>query len=150
MLQASPMDQIRLAPHRWRELSMPEPAVGSASPALQSLLQQRLPSIEQIQIVLLLRGDQSRSWPATEVASELKMAQESTSMRLFLLASSGLLLFEPSGVPRYRYTAADGEVEALLGELAELYDSDRAAVAALVDAPADPLRSFSDAFKFKK
>ena len=124
--------------------------MGLASPALQSLLQQRLPSIEQIEIVLLLRGDQSRSWPATEVASELKMPQESAAMRLFLLASGGLLMFEPSGVPRYRYTATDAEVESLLGELADLYESDRASVASLVGAPADPLRSFSDAFKFKK
>lgn len=124
--------------------------MGRISESLQSLLQQRLPSIEQVEIVLLLRGDQARSWPANEVAAELKMPPESAAMRLFLLASSGLLSFEASGVPRYRYAPGDAEVESLLSELAVIYGEDRQAVAAIVGAPADPLRSFADAFKFKK
>jgi len=78
------------------------------------------------------------------------MPPESAAMRLFLLASSGLLSFEPSGVPRYRYAETDAEVELLLVELAEVYGRDRQAVAAIIGAPADPLRSFADAFKLKK
>ncbi len=124
--------------------------MGRISESLQSLLQQRLPSLEQIEIVLLLRGDQARSWSANEVATELKMPSESAAMRLFLLASSGLLSFEPSGVPRYRYAGGDEEVDALVTELAQIYGEDRQVVAAVVGAPPDPLRSFADAFKFKK
>lgn len=78
------------------------------------------------------------------------MPPESAAMRLFLLASSGLLSFEPSGVPRYRYAGGEAEVDVLLNELAEAYGEDREAVAAVVGAPPDPLRSFADAFKFKK
>jgi hypothetical protein len=124
--------------------------VGSVSESLQTFLQQRLATIEQIEIVLLLRSDSARSWSATEVATELRMPPESAAMRLFLLASSGMILFEPSGVPRYRSAAADAETEALLGELAEMYASDRNAVAAAIGAPPDPIRSFADAFKLKK
>ena len=118
------------------------------SESLQQFLQQRLPSIEQIDIVLLLRGDRSRAWAAPEVAQELRMPPESAAMRLFLLASSGVLSFEAAGgAPRYRYTGAD---EALIDELAEAYETDRSSVAAAVGAPPDPIRSFADAFKFKK
>ena len=78
------------------------------------------------------------------------MPPESAAMRLFLLASSGLLSFEPSGVPRYRYAAGDAETEVIVTELAVVYGEDRQAVAAIVGAPPDPLRSFADAFKFKK
>jgi hypothetical protein len=123
----------------------------AVSEPLKLFLQQRLASIEQIEIVLLLRVDRARSWSAPEVASELRMPPESAAMRLFLLASSGMLLFEPSGVPRYRYAGGgDAETDALVGELAEVYSDDKNAVALLVGAPVDPLQSFADAFKFKK
>jgi hypothetical protein len=124
--------------------------VGQLSQELQTLLQERLPSIEQIEIVLLLRADQQRSWSATDVATELKMPPESAAMRLFLLASSGMLSFEPSGVPRYRYAASDARTDALLAELAAMFEADRQAVASVVGAPVDPLRSFADAFRLKK
>jgi hypothetical protein len=119
------------------------------SQPLQSFLQQRLASIEQIEIVLLLHGDRARSWSAPEVAAELRMPPESAAMRLFLLASGGMLLFEATGVPRYRY-GGDAETDALVGELAEVYPVNKSAVAALIGAPVDPLQSFADAFKFKK
>jgi hypothetical protein len=124
--------------------------VGHISEDLRALLQQRLTSIDQIEIVLLLRGAQDRSWAATEVANELKMPPEAAAMRLFLLASSGVLSLEASGIPRYRYSAGDAALETLLIELATEYAENRQGVAALVGVPADPLRSFSDAFKFRK
>lgn len=118
------------------------------SEPLQNLLQQRLPSIEQIEIVLLLRRDRTKAWSAPEVAEELRMPQEAAAMRLFLLASSGVLSFEAAGgAPRYRYAGAD---EALVDELAEAYESDRNSVAGAIGAPPDPIRSFADAFKLKK
>lgn len=121
------------------------------SDPLQAFLQQRLASIEQIEIVLLLMGDASRAWTAPEVASALGMPPEAAAMRLFLLASSGLIAFEAAGVPRYRYVASDADTDALLRELAEVYAENRPAVAAVVGAPPpDPIRSFADAFKVKK
>lgn len=124
--------------------------MGSVSESLQTFLQQRLATIEQIEIVLLLRSDPARSWSATDVATELRMPPESAAMRLFLLASSGMILFEPSGVPRYRYAATDADTETLLAELAEIYANDGGAVRVAIGAPPDPIRSFADAFKLKK
>lgn len=121
------------------------------SERLRTFLQQRLTSLDQIDVVLLLRGDPGRSWTAPEVAHALAMPPEPAAMRLFLIASAGLIVFEASGVPRYRYAPPDAETDALLGELAEIHATDRNAIAALVDtSPRDPLRSFADAFKLKK
>jgi hypothetical protein len=120
------------------------------SAALRNFLQQRLTSIDQIEIVLLLMRDPARVWTAPEVAAAVGTPQESAAMRLFLLASGGLIVFEPASMPKYRYARGNAEADARLAELAELYESDRAAVAALVGAPPDPLRSFADAFKLKK
>jgi len=121
------------------------------STALRDLLQQRLPTLEQVQIVLLLRRDPSRSWTAPDVAAELGSAPEAAAMRLFLLASSGLIVFEPAGLPRYRYQALDSGLDSLLDELANACEHDPGAVAALVGTPSpDPIRSFADAFRLRR
>jgi hypothetical protein len=119
---------------------------------LRDFLKGRLTSADQIEIVLLLLGDPSRAWTAPEVARALKMAPESTAMRLFLLASAGVILFEASGVPRYRYAPPDETTDRLLREMASAYSSDRAEVLQAIGATAeaDPIQSFADAFKLKK
>ena len=122
----------------------------TASAGLRDFLQQRLTSIDQIEIVLLLRRDSARAWTAPEVAAAVGTPQESAAMRLFLLASGGLIVFEPAGMPKYRYASGNAGADAMLSELAELYESDRDAVGALVGVPPDPLRSFANAFKLKK
>ena len=120
------------------------------SEPLQRLLLERLPSLEQIAIVLLLREDRARAWSAPEVSSSLGTPPESTAMRLFLLASNGIVVFEGGGIPRYRY-GADTTLEPLFDELAGAYAERREVLVSLVGgAPADPLRSFADAFKLKK
>ena len=133
------------------ELHARPPVAFSISDNLRNFLAQRLSTVEQIEIVLLLMRDPSRAWTAMEVAESLGTAPESAAMRLFLLASGGLLLFEPAGVPRYRYAPQSGETGTLLADLAALYPENRDAFAAqLGGATADPIRSFADAFKLKK
>lgn len=121
------------------------------SEELREFLQQRLPSVEQIEIVLLLRSSPERSWTAPEVAARVGTPPESAAMRLFLLASSGLIVFEAAGLPRYRYASSDASVDSVLEELDRQYANERAAVVALIGGPpADPVKSFADAFKLKK
>ncbi|HEX9986197.1 MAG TPA: hypothetical protein VGF69_23255 [Thermoanaerobaculia bacterium] len=124
--------------------------MGGVSERLKTFLEQRLSSLDQIEVVMLLRADPERSWTAPEVAVTLGTAPETAAMRLFLLASGGLIAFEPSSIPRYRYTGADPETNALLQELSEVLADNRDAVMIAVEAPRDPIRSFSDAFKLKK
>lgn len=121
------------------------------SESLRVFLQQRLPSMEQIEVVLLLRRERERSWTAPEVAAALATAPESAAMRLFLLASAGVIVFEASSIPRYRYSISDPELEDLLAELEKVYDADRNQILDVVDTGRrDPVRSFADAFKLKK
>lgn len=124
--------------------------MGAVSERLKAFLEQRLSSLDQIEVVMLLRADSARSWTAPEVAAALGTAPETAAMRLFLLASGGLIAFEPSTIPRYRYASVDGETNSMLQELSEVLDANRDAVMAAVAAPRDPIRSFSDAFKLKK
>lgn len=124
--------------------------MGALSERLKAFLEQRLSSLDQIEVVMLLRADPARSWTAPEVAGALGTAPETAAMRLFLLASGGLIAFEPSAIPRYRYASVDGETNAMLQELSDMLAANRDAVMAAVESPRDPIRSFSDAFKLKK
>ncbi|HEX6097736.1 MAG TPA: hypothetical protein VF432_15525 [Thermoanaerobaculia bacterium] len=118
---------------------------------MERFIRERLPSSEQIDIVLLLRADRERAWSAPEVSQHLGTPPESTAMRLFLLASNGVVAFDGSGgIPRYRHTTHP-ESDALIAELAAVYEATPSAVYAIVGTPVrDPLRSFADAFKLKK
>ena len=124
--------------------------MGAVSERLKTFLEQRLSSLDQIEVVMLLRADPARSWTAPEVAAALGTAPETAAMRLFLLASGGLIAFEPSAIPRYRYASVDVETNSMLQELSEVLAANREAVMAAVETPRDPIRSFSDAFKLKK
>jgi hypothetical protein len=123
---------------------------GSISDNLSRFVRERLPSLEQIEIVLLLRRDPAKAWTAPEVSQNLGTPPESTAMRLFLLASNGVIVFDgSSGLPRYRYMAGTTEEE--MTELDRVYNDDRTALVALTGGGApDPLRSFADAIKLKK
>ena len=126
---------------------MPSPL----SDTLQRFLRERLPSGEQVEIVLLLRRNREKAFSAPEVAERLGTPPESTAMRLFLLASNGILGFEGSGIPRYRYAASDAATDALVTELEQACEENRDAVYGIVGTPPrDPISSFADAFKLKK
>lgn len=118
---------------------------------LERFIRERLPSTEQLDIVLLLRAERDRSWTAPEVSHHLGTPPESTAMRLFLLASNGVVAFDGSGgIPRYRHTS-NAESDALIAELATAFEATPTAVYDIVGPPVrDPLRSFADAFKLKK
>ncbi|HYH10425.1 MAG TPA: hypothetical protein VEK11_25500 [Thermoanaerobaculia bacterium] len=122
------------------------------SDTLERFIRERLPSVEQIEIVLLLRREMARAWSAPEVSSNLGTPPESTAMRLFLLASNGVVTFDGTGgVPKYRYVTTDPAVDAMIEEMARAYAQDREGLLEIVGAqPRDPLRSFADAFKLKK
>lgn len=121
------------------------------SASLTEFLQKRVSSAEQIDVLLLLRQGRERSWTASDVAAALGTASESAGMRLFLLASSGLITFEPTATPQYRFAPLGDADEAALDDLAGIWILSREMVVAIVEKrPSDPVRSFADAFKLRK
>ncbi len=64
------------------------------------------------------------------------------------LKAAGLVVPEPEG--RFRYAAASPELDVITGELARMYAVRPMAIAkAIMRAPNEKLRIFSDAFKLK-
>jgi hypothetical protein len=104
-----------------------------------------------VDVFLLLHRRQERGWTPAEVAAELGMAPQSAGMRLFLLASSGLLGAGGGAEAVYQYVA-DAALDPLAALLAQAYAARREELYAVVtNAPRpDPAKQFADAFKLKK
>jgi hypothetical protein len=105
-------------------------------------------SLEQLEVLLLLAASGPREWDGGSVARELRIDPNSAAGRLEDLAARGLVV-ERSG--RYRFEPASQELADVVRLLAETYAERRVSVITLIfSKPSDTIRSFSDAFKFRK
>jgi hypothetical protein len=103
-------------------------------------------SVEQLEVLLLVRRERARAWNGPEIARELRIHETSAGMRLEDLAARGLLVREAD---RFRYDPP-GDVERVIGNLARTYAELRVGVINLIfSKPVDRIRTFADAFKLK-
>ncbi|WP_240481198.1 hypothetical protein [Sandaracinus amylolyticus] len=106
-------------------------------------------SVEQLEILLLLRGHAERDWNAEEVAKELRIASISAGNRLADLAARGLLTEASPG--RFRYAPNDPAMHAAVEGLAKVYPERRVSVIEIIfSKPNDVIRTFADAFKLRR
>jgi hypothetical protein len=112
---------------------------------------EHIDSVEQLEVLLLLRADPSREWDAAAVSHALCTSPESVAKRLAGLRTRGLLAGGEGDGGRYRYGPATAEHDRLAGALAEAYRERRVAVITLIySKPADQVQAFADAFKLRK
>jgi len=123
---------------------------------VQEFLRRAIRSVEQLEILLLLRRTHFREWTALEVATELRGHPESAAHRLALLHEIQIVTqrpsppLEPNPAPRYVFepSAKDAPVVASLDLI---YANKRSRVINFIfSPPSDPVRSFADAFKLRK
>jgi DNA-binding IclR family transcriptional regulator len=120
---------------------------------LGQLLRERVASLEGLEVVLLLRRDPDRSWPADELAERLSIPASLLDPVLVELAQQSLLATSDQ---RWRYAPASAELAATIDRLALLYDERRLEVMRLLSAHAlerirnAAARAFADAFVIKR
>lgn len=108
-------------------------------------------SAEQLDVLLLLHSDRDRDFTAAEVSQRVYTVPASATLRLEELVAAGMLASDRAPDPRYRYAPASPGVAERVDTLAAAYRADRVAVIRLIfQAPADPVRSFADAFRLKR
>ncbi|HEU0078217.1 MAG TPA: hypothetical protein VFQ76_11240 [Longimicrobiaceae bacterium] len=108
-------------------------------------------SAEQLDVLLLLHSKSDRTFTAAEVSQQVYTVPASATLRLEELVAGGLLTSDRAPDPRYRYAPASQAVADRVEALAATYREDRVAVIRLIfQAPADPVRSFADAFRLKR
>lgn len=105
-------------------------------------------SVWALELLLLLHRDAGRAWSSEELVRELRSSDAVINPCLDGLKAAGLVVAEPEG--RFRYAAANPHLDAIAGELARIYAVRPMAIAkAIMRAPNEKLRIFSDAFKLK-
>ena len=121
------------------------------SDSLQDFLRRYIDSVEQLEILLLLRSS-GRPWTASEITRELATSAVSAAARLDSLASARLAVRSGDGDGRtYAYKPADAKIRRAVDELAEVYPRRRVAIITFIfAAPDDSLRDFSNAFRLRR
>jgi hypothetical protein len=119
---------------------------------VQRFIADHIDAAEQLDILLLLHRQPGRALDADAVAAAVYTVGPAAQRRLEALEAHGLLAADRAGAaPAWRYAPRDGALSRAVDALAEAYRHHRVDVINLVYArPADPLRSFADAFKLKK
>lgn len=106
-------------------------------------------SVEQVELLLLLRKESGRAWSADELAKELRLNAGSAAMRLLDLRERGFVTEEKP--EQYRFDATRAELARDVDGLAREYVERRTSVINLIfSKPTEKIRTFADAFKFRK
>ncbi len=119
------------------------------SEPLRRFLGAHFNSIEQIEVLLLLRAKPDREWGVPEVSREMRSSVMSIQDRLRDLAAKGFVAArDVNAAPLYRYAPSTEDASYLIDELSIAYKQRRLAVIDILYAkPASDAASFSDAFK---
>lgn len=105
-----------------------------------------------MEILLLLGESPAILWPAEKVYEQIQSSRSSVSGQLALLCRQGLVesASESGGPLCYRFKPATEELARAVAELRLAYRERRVKVVETIYSGMDPLRSFADAFKFRR
>jgi hypothetical protein len=117
---------------------------------LKTFIKQHIHSVFSLEVLLLLRREQSRSFTASEVANELGIESD-VAQQLSELTSANLVRTANSDVAKYRYAPVDKELESLVDQLALAYAKQRVPILSLIlTEHADRIRGFVEAYRLNR
>lgn len=123
-------------------------AENEISEDLRRLIFERIDSVEQLEVLILLKNHKNRSWSSEQVSVELRSTPLSVAGRLVVLKRLGLLQVNESEC--YQYSPTNNEIEDLTNKLIEVYRIKPHKVLELIFSPLKKVRNFADAFVVTK
>ena len=118
---------------------------------VKQLLSRHIKSVEQLEVLLLLRSQPQRSWTAAAVYEVIRSSEPSIKARLLTFTANGFLTEEKGPPPTFRFAPKDQTLAAAVDQTASAYQMSRVRVIEAIFAPeVDPVQSFADAFKLRK
>ena len=118
---------------------------------VRRFITEQIASIEQLEVLLLLFQGGRREFSAVGISKQLYTSAESVERWLSSMCSSGLLVCRTGDEKLYQYKPSSGDLDRIVRLLANAYSERRVSIINLVFAkPLDHIRTFADAFKFKK
>lgn len=125
-------------------------ANSSVPPDVEAFIRERISSVEELEVLLLLFASGGKSWSAAEASQQLYRQVDSVSARLETFRAAGFVIMDDQNPPRYRYDAASPH-HAMVSNLEAAYKERKDTVIRLIfETPRDHLRLFSDAFKIRR
>ena len=108
-------------------------------------------SIQQVEVLLLLRGTSERWWTAAEIARELGVSESTAAYDASALRARGLLAKQRETPPAYRYEPKNIQLLAGVESIAAAYRDQPLVVAkAISNRSARVLKTFADAFVIRR
>ncbi|MBA3685033.1 MAG: hypothetical protein H0W72_07300 [Planctomycetes bacterium] len=126
---------------------MPSPDL---SDQLKQFVSRSINSVEQLEVLLLLKRDAQREWTADALSREISTSRYAAEGRLLDLRARGLATFREDGqLLHFRYLA--GADDAVVTELAAAYVERRTSIITMIfSKPNDSIGSFADAFRLRR
>ncbi len=125
-------------------------ADGELSDAIRRFIRDRVHSVEQLEVLLLLAGSAPQEWDAARVSQKLYTQPESAATRLADLHTHGLLT-TGSAPGLYRYAAPTPAMDEVVRGLGVAYKERKdAVIREIFSRPLDNLRTFADAFRIRR
>lgn len=124
-------------------------------PEVLTLLHERLAGLDELEVLLLVRGDASQPWTPSDVAERLGLPVSSSEAALESLCTATLLVFDGGGggaERRYAYHPGTPELDGVVTSLADIYGERRLEVMRILSDRAlgrirsAAARTFADAF----
>lgn len=118
---------------------------------VDQFIRNHISSVEQLEVLLLLKEQTTQQWTAAQVAQKLYRQPGSVAGHLEAFRSAGLITRTDGREPTYRYAPNSGVDDVTVSALERAYRERKDTVIRLIfSRPPDTLRSFSDAFRFRK
>lgn len=118
--------------------------------SVQQFLAKYIRSVEQLEVLLLLRNSPDRSWTSAEVYETVRSSRASVEERLESFVLLGFLGKDDGPPPTFRYAPKEN-LGAAADETANAYQKWRVRVIEAIFTPAvDSAQRFADAFKVRK
>jgi hypothetical protein len=118
--------------------------------SVQQFLSKYIRSLEQLEVLLLLRNSAGRSWTSADVYEVVRSSRSSVEERLENFVQLGFLVKEDCSPATFRYAPTEN-LGAAVDETAGAYQMWRLRVIEAIFTPtADPAQRFADAFKVRK
>lgn len=118
---------------------------------VREFVRECIDSVARLEVLLLARSEPQRVWTAEELSAKLYTSVESAAAHIAFLHSKEILMRTDPPEACYRYQPASPVTEELIARLADLYRERRVSVVTLIySEPNANVRTFSDAFRFRK
>jgi hypothetical protein len=127
-------------------------STGGEDEPIVKFIEGHVTALEELEVMLLLRATESRSWRVEEVCRELGSSVRSIQMRLDKLSSMRIIVTIVVNQEKlYRYEPIDDHIRTLIDGVAKLYKERRLFVIDLLyGRPESDIHAFSEAFRLKK